>query len=446
MRDLVLWLLFPAAFIWGLSSASASVLVLNWIWFQRPYDFSWGFWATAPMFIIGIGIAIVSNAMRGQFRPRMTRLLALYMLLMLWITLSTAFAFNTQISWAIYKAYMPTMLLAPIVIFATIHDLDLLKKVLWVAVGGIALNASKVGAVLTAKGGGHLTDQISGFVGDNNVFGLVLCLVLAGVLGLRTSLPDKRWAHMMAYTAAVLIALCIIYTKSRGALLSMGVILTFRMLFSQKPVRNLLLLFTIAAIGYNLVPATYFDRLGTLQNVQADTSAQGRIENWGLSWREAVDNPLFGVGPENHIPYNRYTTPGVQVRVAHSVYFQILGELGFPGLILYLLFILSVFVMLIRTWRALVPIAQQHPDLAWARDFASWMTFGWFGYMLGSGLLNMLWIEFPWFIALYCSMLLPMVRKEVARRAGTSASDPPAPQPAGRGRFRAYGRRPQWAR
>ena len=83
------------------------------------------------------------------------------------------------------------MWITPIVIFSTIHNLDLLKWVIWVSAGGIGLNGFKVGISLTASGGGHLTEQISGFVGDNNVFGLVLCLVVAVLLGLRRTLPDK---------------------------------------------------------------------------------------------------------------------------------------------------------------------------------------------------------------------------------------------------------------
>src|SRR5690606_16380938 len=98
-----------------LVSASGSVLVLNWIWFQRPYDFSWGIWNTMPMFQIALAIAIFSNVVRGQFRPRVTPLLAVYLLLLTWITVSTLFAFNVDRSWNFYKTILPSMWVAPIV-------------------------------------------------------------------------------------------------------------------------------------------------------------------------------------------------------------------------------------------------------------------------------------------------------------------------------------------
>jgi len=110
----------------------------------------------------------------------------------------------------------------------------------------------------------------------------------------------------------------------------------------------------------------------------------------------------------------------VKVRVAHSVYFQVLGELGFPGLFLYLIFAVMGLRSLFKTWRMMVPLVGRHPDLAWVHDTAYWLFCGYVGYLLGSAFLNMLWIEFPWYAIFYGTMLRPLAEAELARRSGSA--------------------------
>ena len=416
MRDIFLWIIISSGLAWGVFSAPGSIIFLNWIWFQRPYDFSWGFWNTVPMFQIALVVAIVSNLLKKQLHFRFPLILLVYISFLCCITISTFVAYNSERAWVTYKTFLPSMWVAPIFLFATIHDLRLLKLVIWISAGGIGINAFKASVSLTASGGGHLTDEISGFVGDNNVFGLVLCFVVAILLGLRRTLPKRRWLQLFFYIFIGFIILCIIYTKSRGALLSIGVIFVSSSLLSGKPVRNLCLFAFLVYISYIAIPSSYFDRFSTLQDTKADVSAIGRVENWALSWDEALKYPFFGVGPDNHIPYNKLIQNEVQVRVAHSIYFQILGELGFVGLGFYLWFVGLGLWILFRTWRAMIPLIMNNPDLAWVRDTAFWMMCGYIGYIFGSGFLNMLYIEFPWYAVFYGCMLWPLVDKELVKK------------------------------
>lgn len=424
MRDLLLGFMLMGGLFAGLFSAELSVLVLNWIWFQRPYDFSWGAWTTWPWFQLALLVAILSNLFRGKLRPRMNSLLFVYLLIMCVVTMSTLMAFNGARAMRLYTTFAPSMWLGPILIFAIVSDLGLLKKVIWVVVGGVGINACKTGAVLTLAGGGHLTDQISGFVGDNNVFGLVLCLVVAMLIGLRKTIPDRRLVIYGFYSAIVLIAMCIIYTQSRGALISLGIIFLVSNVLSGKKFKGALIATVVLTAGYMLIPAENFERMGTLRNIESDDSAMGRVENWRLSFQEAVRNPMFGVGPDNHIPYNRSLGVGVQVRVAHSVYFQVMGELGFLGFTLYMIFVFMAIGMLWRSWRYLKGVARQHPDLAWAEDLCFWTFCGYIGYSVGAGLLNMFYIEFPWYVVFYMSMLMPFVQKEIKSRSLVTQAGP----------------------
>ncbi len=48
----------------------------------------------------------------------------IYLILMTWVTLSALFAFNPEHAWKFYSIYAPSMWVAPVVVFATIHDLE----------------------------------------------------------------------------------------------------------------------------------------------------------------------------------------------------------------------------------------------------------------------------------------------------------------------------------
>lgn len=366
-----------------------------------------------PVFRIAVAFMIVSNAMRGTLKVKFPKLLIIYLLFLSWLTLSAVFAYYPSVAWAIYKEFLPSMWISPVLMYAAINDLTLLKKVMWVAAGSMALIAVKTGIVLTAKGGAHLTSQINGFVGDNNVFGLTLCVVFSVLMGLRVTLPKGKWLRYVFFICISFLVLCIIYTESRGAMLTMLLILLARTLISRRRIRNTMILVAVLTGIFFAVPYRYFHRMNTLDDIHANASAMGRIENWELSWQEALRYPILGLGPGNHIPYALTHPHKYQVRVAHSIYFQILGEEGFVGLSLYLIFCASTISILLSTWKYTITIAKTYPELDWTRNVVSWLTCGYLGFLFGSAFLNVLYIEFPWYIPFYASMLNMLLKKEV---------------------------------
>src|SRR3569833_124121 len=417
MRELILTLGIPLALIWGLSGPGRAVLVLAWVCFQRPQDFSYGVWNSLPTFFVALLLLGVVAFVCVVLCFWLTPVLAVKLLLLGRITLRAAFEFNTTHARNFYHIYVPSMLAMPIILAGTIHDIQLLKKVIWVATGSIAVTACKAGISLTLAGGAHVKDQISGFVGDNNVFGLVVCIVIAILMGLRSTVPDKRWARVLFFIVICANVMVVVYSMSRGALLTLFVIALLVCMTSGRPVRSVTVLVLLVVTAYLLIPSQYFERLSTLKDVSADVSAMGRLENWGLSWEEAIRFPVLGVGPDNHILYNAAAGATVTLRVAHSVYFQALGELGFPGLFLYLSFLLVSIVCAIVTWRRMIAHAARRPDLAWVRDVAYWMAVAFIAYCFGADFLNMLYIEFPWVIMLLASLLWPLARAELTQSA-----------------------------
>ena len=102
-----------------------------------------------------------------------------------------------------------------------------------------------------------------------------------------------------------------------------------------------------------LPPSSFTSRMETIQGFQADESANTRLAVWAWTWDYAQAHPFgggFGAYRQNHIQVqtvSAQTSGDVQVvttqtqadeaRAYHSAYFEMLGEQGFPGLILFLL-------------------------------------------------------------------------------------------------------------
>ena len=108
---------------------------------------------------------------------------------------------------------------------------------------------------------------------------------------------------------------------------------------------------TLAAVPF--LPESFTGRMATIQTYQADSSASTRLAVWAWTWDYVQSNPMgggFGAFRQNQIAVRTTDTEmrgdvaivsrqlaTDQGRAYHSAYFEMLGEQGFAGLILFLL-------------------------------------------------------------------------------------------------------------
>src|SRR3546814_13946144 len=92
----------------------------------------------------------------------------------------------------------------------------------------------------------------------------------------------------------------------------------------------------------------------TIETYQEDGSALSRLEVWGFALKLTKDRPIVGGGfrvSYNDAIYLKYV-PDARTgrgRNYHSVYFEILGALGYVGLAIYLALLFAVWRMGSRT-------------------------------------------------------------------------------------------------
>jgi probable O-glycosylation ligase (exosortase A-associated) len=167
----------------------------------------------------------------------------------------------------------------------------------------------------------------------------------------------------------------------------------------------------VAVASVPFLPDSFTGRMRTIEGYEADQSANVRLAVWGWTWDYAKENPLgggFGAFLQNRIEVRTVETKesgGVatvtaqthmdQGRAYHSSYFEMLGEQGFPGLLLFLLIHGAGLVrmeMLRRRYR------RADKEDAWIAPLATALQHFQIVYLVGSLFVGIAYQPFPWLI------------------------------------------------
>lgn len=331
--------------------------ILAWtcVSYGNPHRFTWGFARELPVAMV-VAIATILGFTFSSARrfPPMKRETILLLILWVWFALTTV---NVYFSPEFFHHFQDSlnrlvevskMLLMTFFAMMLITDERRLRWWYVVTAGSFAILALK-GALFGAQTGGQfrVMGPENSLVEDNNAFGLALNMCLPMYFYL-ARLEDSRGRRLTLRIAFLLTIIAVILTYSRGALIGLAVVL-LTLAFKSRYKVPALAVFTIAAFSIlSLAPTKWVERMETLKTAKdTDPSALSRINAWTLATRLALDYPVSGGGFKTFTApiYDKYgLREGPVVLGPHSIYFQVLGEHGFPGLILFLALIFSCFL------------------------------------------------------------------------------------------------------
>lgn len=270
------------------------------------------------------------------------------------------------------------------------------------SIGAIIIN----GGMKTAFGGGGY-ESLSLLVRENSGLyeGSIISCVAISVIPLILWLvkhgtifpPDNR---VRLFAAALIFAslLMPIGTVARTGLLCAGVlgVLMMRSVKNRALYLGLAGFLAVAAIPF--LPQSFTDRMGTIENHQADQSASTRLAVWTWTLDYAKDHPFGGgfnaflsnkltfetVATETQGSTTTVKTQTVtdEARAYHSSYFEMLGEQGWIGLGLWLWLLgLGIWQMekIQRRWRN-----REGENEQWQAPLAVALQQGLIVYMVGS--------------------------------------------------------------
>jgi probable O-glycosylation ligase (exosortase A-associated) len=360
MHDLALVAFLAAILGVGFRRPFVFVLAYAYVDIVSPQRLSYFLLNRVPVSLICFCLAIlawmvVDDKRDTRIAPRQGIMLVL--LLYCWTTTVNAdFPVEAAEKWSwVWKA----------LIFAMFLPLTLRTKLRFESLAlFMCLSAASiiiVGGIKTlASGGGYgmlnlMIDNNSGLY-ESSTIATVAITIIPIILYLMkhgTIFPPD-WRVTLFCSALCFSCLLIpVGTQARTGLICIGV-LGILMLRTVK--RRMLYIGAIAVLGLitiPLLPESFTARMDTIKDYKADNSASTRIAVWKWTWEYVQDNPTgggFNAFLQNSIRYDavKTQTAGAQTeststlvedkaRAYHSAYFEMLGEQGFPGLILWLL-------------------------------------------------------------------------------------------------------------
>ena len=203
---------------------------------------------------------------------------------------------------------------------------------------------------------------------------------------------------------------------------SMGGILWWRSK-SKLALGMLILMITAAALLF--MPEDWTSRMNTIGTYEEDTSAMGRINAWTMAINIA-NNRFLGAGFVTDLPwiYQRYAPNPDFVIVAHSIYFQILGEHGYIGLFLYLSFWFATY----RLGDKITKLTAGKDDLQWANMLGSMAKVSLIAFAVGGAFLSLAYWDMPFYLMVILLCTHRLVCNPLAQATQAKTVADPAPR------------------
>jgi putative inorganic carbon (HCO3(-)) transporter len=419
VRDLVLLATVLAALPFAVARPFFGLLLYSWLSYMRPQDHTWTIAGELPLSQVA-ALAMVGGLVLARRRERLlaiTPQTILLVLLLLWIALSTVTAVLPEVA-ASFGHYWKAIAIA-LVTTGLVQERQRLRA-LWIVIAfSLGLLAAKYALHGLVRGGARFDTGPGGFFLDNNSFAVGLCMVLPMLVAV-TLTERSAWVRAAAATMAVSCVITVVFTFSRGGLLTLVVVGLALLLRSRhRWVSAALVVVALAgllALGNDRLREGYVERISTIADFEEDASAVARLEVWETCWRVFLDYPVLGVGPDNfEVVFWRYTREGTRFRVAHNAFLQLLTESGLPALLLFVaLFAVSLW-RLERVRRGPVP---------WASTYAGMLQVSLLAYATGAMFLSLAYVELVYHLIAVC------VCVELASAGEAALARPPRPAPA----------------
>lgn len=278
-----------------------------------------------------------------RIRPFWPAELTLFALLFAHVGLSVLFASNRETAFGFWSGYYVKVgIVTPAIAWLAggPRQYGLASRAFVLAgivVGAVALWNKAHGIDLVEGSRVTIGRELDSVLGDPNDLALVLLFPTSFALGLALTRGIPALGRLFGLGGFVILVPAILATQSRGGLIGLAAVLAVfvRRRIRSKPLLALLMaasvtaLFAVAGVDRRVEVAA--DAGGI------DESAQSRLWAWETAFKMALAHPLTGVGiatfKDNYFFYTEHWA-GIPY-VAHSTWFEVLAETGFPGLLLY---------------------------------------------------------------------------------------------------------------
>jgi len=357
------------------------IIMWTWLGYMNPHRMAWGFSTTMPFaMMVAITTVVALVFSKESKKIPWTRETVVLLLFVLWMCLTTAFAFSPPVA----AEQLDKVLKIQFMTFVTLILLTQRERIhalVWTAALSLGFYGIKGGIFTFLTGGVFRVQGPPGtFIAGNNELGLALLMTIPLMRYLQVE-EKRHWLKMGLNGAMALTLIAALGTQSRGALVGavvMGAIFIWK---SPRRITLMLMAGIVVPLVLGFMPDSWWERMGTIETYDEDESAIGRLEAWKFAWYIGTNNFLGG-------GFEALTVSGM--RDVHSIYFEVLSEQGFVGLALFLM--LLAFTWLSAAW--IIRNARKHAELKWAESLARMLQVSGIAYCVTGAFLGMAYFDF----------------------------------------------------
>jgi len=404
MRDIALALVIFGSIPFILMRPYVGLLVWSWLGYMNPYRLAYGFAYSFPWVEIIAIVTLVSLVFSKENKKiPVSSISILLFLFLLWTGVTSIFAVESASAWLAWQEFAKIQ----VMVFVTLMLVNTRQRMhwlVWIIVISLGFYGLKGGVFTLLKGGEyHVYGPPASFIADNNALALALCMTLPLMRYLQLHSSHKVVRMGMGLTM-FLTGVTILGTYSRGGLLALVIVGGVLFLKNRRRLGILAAIVIVGLTAYHFMPTQWTERMDTLHRAEETDSGQERIQSWEFAVNVAVHRPLVGGGfnaYESESLWKNFGPKGAIQRAVHSIYFRVLGEQGFPGLILFM-------ALLVASWRSCSRVRKKtrdSPEQKWAYDLASMLQVSLVAFVAAGTFLPMTYFDLTYQLMALCALL-----------------------------------------
>lgn len=425
MRDLAFALMLLAVLPLALARPLNAYLLWGWTSLLAPTTYFYGFMAGARVnllcAVLTLGMVLVGRVPWRSYQRN--TLLWLYLLLAAHASLAYGLAYSGNPHNGQYYEFLLKGLAFAVVMPLFVRERVHFHALLIVIALGLGIHGVLNGLKTISSAGGHnMLGPAGTMLADRNQLSVALAMVLPLLLYLQ-GCTASRWLRLGYWGALVLVVVAILGGGSRGGFISLSVLGAWLLLTTRRKGLALVMVLVTVLCFQAFAPESITQRMSTIEEAQDDSSFMGRVYAWRISSAIALAHPVFGGGlhavqvqwiwdifkaDPGLLGFLHLPVPTFTAKAAHSIYFEVMGDMGFVGLAIFIV------ILLRALWgcRAIGRLSQRlGAPYQWARDMADALMLAVLVYMVGGAAVSMGYYEGIYMFVMLVELLHLHVRR-----------------------------------